>query len=61
MRYWIGFVLFARALGTLRLMACGDEGESGAVTCSDIEPCTIWLLGDSNTVGMASSSLSPLG
>jgi len=38
MRYWIG-LLFLLALGTLRMVGCGDASPCG--DCSDGNPCTI--------------------
>ena len=45
MRYMIGFVLFALALGTLRLVGCSDDPGlvycEGGAGCDDGNPCTI--------------------
>ena len=46
MRYLVGFVLFALALGTLRMVGCGDEGEppepcEGVWDCDERDACTI--------------------
>jgi hypothetical protein len=35
----VGFVLFLLALGTLRMIGCGDESPCGS--CDDGDPCTI--------------------
>jgi len=54
MKWLLSLILVLLAVGTLRVVGCGDGGEErGVVTCSRIEPCTVWLLGDSNTVAMA--------
>jgi len=39
MRYLVGFVLFLLALGTLRLVGCGDPCWSDS-DCDDGNPCT---------------------
>ena len=58
MRYWIGFVLFALALGTLRVVGCGD-GDDGPpepaypecrndAECDDDNACTVDMCKDSH-------------
>ena len=59
MRSLLGFLCFC-ALCVVPLVGCGetagDGGTAGGpvdqVTCSESLPCTVWLLGDSNTVAM---------
>jgi hypothetical protein len=38
MRYLVGFVLLLLALGTLRMVGCGDEGE-GPIPCEQVLDC----------------------
>ena len=63
MRYLFGFLCVC-GLGVVSLVGCsetaGDGGNGGTaggpvdqVTCSNSLPCTVWLLGDSNTEAMA--------
>jgi len=40
MRYLVGFVLVLMALGTLRIVGCGDEGCVTNEDCDDGNPCT---------------------